>query len=87
MLALPKDEDLFVIDTDAPDVAVGVVLSQVQNGEERVIAYYSRLYAQTEINYCTSRKELLVVVEGLRKFPPYVLGRNCMIRTDRAALK
>ena len=87
MLALPNDEGLFVLDTDASDVAVGVVLSQVQNGEERVIAYYSRLYAQTETNYCTSRKELLAVVKGLRQFRPYVLGRHCMIRTDHAALK
>ena len=76
MLALPKDEGLFVLDTDASDVVVGVVLSQVQDGEERVIAHYSRLYAHTEINYCTSRKELLAVVEGLRQFRPYVLGRT-----------
>ena len=87
MLALPNDEGLFVLDTDASDVAVGVVLSQVQNGEERVIVYYSRLYAQTETNYCTSRKELLAVVKGLRQFRPYVLGRHCMIRTNHAALK
>ena len=68
MLALPKHEGLLILYTDASDVAVGVVLSQVQDGEERVIAYYSSLYAQTVINYRTSRKELLAVVEGLRQF-------------------
>ena len=83
VLALPKDEGLFVLDTDASNIAVGVLRSQVQNGEERVITYYIRLYA----NCCISRKELLAVVEGLRQFPTYVLGRNCMIRTDHAALK
>ena len=86
MLALPHDVGLFVLYTDASDVAVGVVLFQVLDEEERVIAYHSRLYAQTTINYCTSRKELLAVVEGLRQFRPYVLGRQCMIRADYAAL-
>ena len=75
MLALSPDEGLFVLDTDASNVAMGVVLSHVQDGEERVIAYYSRLYAQTEVNYCTSRKELLAVVKVLRQFRPYVLSR------------
>ena len=74
-MALPKEEGLFVLDTDTSEVAE-VILSQVQDGEERVIAYYSRLYAQTEINYCTSRKELLAVVEGLRQFGPYVLSQT-----------
>ena len=38
VLAILKDEGTFVLDTDASDVAVGMVLSQVQDGEERVIA-------------------------------------------------
>ena len=66
VLGLPRDDDLFVLNTDSSEVSTGVVLSQVQDGVERVIAYYSRLYAQAEINYCTTRKELLAVVEGLR---------------------
>ena len=70
-----------------PRTAVGMVLSQVLGGEERAIAYYSRLYAPTKVNYCTSRKELLAVVEGLRQFRAYVLRRHCTIRTDHAALR
>ena len=53
---LPRDEGLISLDNDASYVAVGVILSQVQDGEERVKAYYSRLYAQTGVNNCTSRK-------------------------------
>ena len=52
-----------------------------------MVAYYSRLYAQSEVNYCTTPKELLAVVEGLRQFRSYVLGRHCVIRTDHAALR
>ena len=85
MLALPHD-GLFVLDTDASDVAVGVVLSQVQDGIERVIAYYSRLYAETKVNYCAPYKELLVVVEVLRQFRPS-LRRHCANKTTHAALR
>ena len=87
VLGLPRDDGLFVLDTDASEVATSVVLSQVQDGVERIIAYYNMLYAQAEINYCTTRKELLAVVEGLRQFRPYVLGRHCVVRTDHAALR
>ena len=87
VLSLPRDEGLFVLDTVASEVAIGVALSQVQDGVERVIAYYSRLYAQAEINYFKTRKELLVVVERLRQFRSYVLWRHCAVRTDHAALR
>ena len=42
MLAYPTSEDPFILDTDASDQGVGAVLSQVQDGEEKVVAYYSR---------------------------------------------
>ena len=86
VLGLPRDDGLFVLDTDASEVTTGVVQSQVQDGVERVIAYYGRLYVPAEIIYCTTRKELLAVVEGLRQFRPDVLGRHCVVRTDHAAL-
>ena len=52
-----------------------------------MVAYYSRLYAQSEVIYYTTRNELLAVVEGLKQFRPYVLERHCVIRTDHAALR
>jgi len=62
ILAMPNDSDPFVLDTDACDVSIGAVLSQVQCGEERVIAYVSRSLSEQERNYCVTRKELLAVV-------------------------
>ena len=52
----------FILDCDASNVALGAVLSQIQDGEERVIAYYSKCFARTERNYCTTRRELLAVI-------------------------
>ena len=39
VLALPRDEGDYIADTDASDAAVGAVLSQVQDGEERPVIY------------------------------------------------
>ena len=44
ILAMPTDEDRYVLDTDASNHSIGAVLSQIQVGEERVIAYGSRTY-------------------------------------------
>ena len=39
VLAFPQFGTLFIIATDASDYAIGGVLSQLQDGQERVIAY------------------------------------------------
>ena len=42
VLAYPIATDLFMVDTDASDFAIGAKLSQRQEGEERTIAYASK---------------------------------------------
>lgn len=42
VLANARSWESFLLDTDASNVGIGAFLSQVHNGEERVIAYYSR---------------------------------------------
>jgi hypothetical protein len=86
VLALPTDDVQFILDADASDAAVGVVLSQIQGGTERPIAYASRRYNDAESRYCITRRELLAVIFGLRQFRQYLLGRHFLIRTDHAPL-
>ncbi|KAI4877894.1 hypothetical protein NFI96_002308 [Prochilodus magdalenae] len=81
-----SERDQFVVDTDASNWGVGAVLSQVQGGTERVIAYYSRALSKPERNYCVTRRELLAVVAGLRHFRHYLYGTPFLLRTDHAAL-
>ena len=86
ILALPTDDGTFVLDSDASDFGLGAVLSQTQNGEERVIAFASRTLSKPELKYKVTRKELLAVVFGLKQFRQYLLGRHIILRTDHAAL-
>jgi len=63
IFSFPKGDGEFIFDTDASNIDVGAVLSQVQKGEEKVIAYFSRVLSKTEKNYCVTRRELLAIVE------------------------
>ena len=83
---MPSDTGEFLLDTDASDGAIGAVLSQRQDGVERVIAYASRSLDRRERNYCVTRKELLAVVHFMKYFKQYILGRHFTVRTDHAAL-
>ena len=87
VLALPDWSRPFVLDTDASDVGIGAVLSQIhQDGTEHVICYASRTLSKPERNYCVTRKELLAVVTFLKRFRQYLIGHHFTIRTDHGAL-
>ena len=87
ILALPDWSKPFILDTDASDVGIGAVLSQIhQDGSEHAICYASRTLTKPERNYCMTRKELLAVVTFLKHFRQYLIGRQFTIRTDHGAL-
>ena len=86
VLALPNATDPFILDTDASDVAIGGVLSQVQDGVEKVISFGSYSLIPEQKRYCTTRKELLSIVRFTRQFKHYLLGRIFTVRTDHSSL-
>jgi len=86
ILAMPTDDGEMVLDTDASDKSIGAVLSQIQDGEERDIAYAGRMLDKREANYCVTRKELLAIVYAFKHFRQYLLGRQFKVRTDHALL-
>ena len=77
----------LLLDTGASNVGIGAVLSQVHNGDERVIAYYSRALSKPQRNYCTTRRTLLAVVRAIENFHPYLYARKFTVRTDHASLQ
>ncbi|UYV63086.1 K02A2.6-like, partial [Cordylochernes scorpioides] len=86
VLVYPQPGMRFVLDTDASNSGIGVVLSQVQDGEERVIEYYSKILTKPERNYCATRRELLAIVRSVEHFHRYLYGQDFLVRTDHAAL-
>ena len=87
ILAFPDHSRHFVLDTDASDMGIGAILSQVQDdGGEVVIAYASRSLSWQEQRYCVTRRELLAVVEFIHHFRHYLLGVHFTLRTDHGSL-
>ena len=86
VLAYPNAEDGFILDTDASNTGMGAVLSQVQQGTERVIAYASKTLSASQRAYCTMHKELLAVVTLIKHFHYYLYGQKFRLRTDHASL-
>ena len=52
-----------------------------------MIVYASRTLTKAERQYCTTRKEMLALVWGIRQFRPYLYGRAFQARTDHNSLK
>jgi hypothetical protein len=87
VLAHPDWDLPFEIHCDASNYAIGVVLCQIIDGQERVIGYYSRLLRDAEKRYDTTQKECLAVVWAVKKLRPYLYGRSFIVKTDHASLK
>ena len=74
ILVFPDFSLTFVLDTDASDIGIGAVLSQLQeDGSERVITYASHVLTRPECRYCVTRKELLAVVFFTRHFRAHLM--------------
>ena len=86
ILAYPQFDLPFVVHTDASDHAIGGVLSQVQDGKERVIAYWSRQLNKAQRNYSTIEREALAVVGAIQEFYPYLYGFHFDLYTDHNPL-
>jgi hypothetical protein len=75
VLALPRDDGLFCLETDASDMAMGAVLYQEQeDGSFRPIGFSSKSYNEAERNYTTYDKEMLAVMRGLEEWWSLLIG-------------
>lgn len=86
LLAYPDFEKPFLLTTDASNIAIGAVLSQLVDGKERPIAYLSRTLSKAEENYSATAKELLAIYFSAKRFRPYLYGRPFTIYTDHEPL-
>ena len=57
--------------SDASDHAMSYVLTQRQDGQERLIAAISKYFSKSERNYSTYKKELLALAFGLHSLKLY----------------
>lgn len=75
------DEQL-VIETDASDIALAATLNQ----GGRPVAFHSRTFSGSEKAHSSVEKEAYAIIESIRKWKHFLIGRHFKIVTDQEAV-
>jgi hypothetical protein len=82
ILVMSDMEKLFSIYYDASGQGLGCVLMQ----DCHMVAYASRQQRKDKVNYLTHDLELAIVVQALKIWRHYLMGKSCEIYTDHESL-
>ena len=80
---MPDLQQSFEIETNASDYAMGAVLMQ----HKKPICYHSETFTTTVINYPTYDKKLYALVQSVKKWKHYLMGKEKIIHTDHQPLQ
>ena len=87
-VCLPREDDTFVLQTDASYRGIGAVLSVIRDRKERPVCYFSKKLLPAERNYTPSELECLAVVRAAEYFAVHLLRPNYFtLVTDHLSLK
>ena len=70
LLSCPNFNEPFKIHTDASKLQLGSVISQ----KGKPIAFYSKKFNPAQVNYSTTKRELLSIIETLKEFKKHYWG-------------
>jgi len=90
ILTHPDFQKPFFLETDASDFALGAVLSQPdKDGHLHPVAFHSRKFTATEINYEIHDKELLAIVDSFQEWRHFLEGAQHLVtvHTDHKNLE
>ncbi|GFS64497.1 retrovirus-related Pol polyprotein from transposon 297 [Trichonephila clavipes] len=77
----------FIIQCDASNLEIGVVLSQVCENEEHPIMFLSKKLSLAEQKYSTTEKECAAIIFAVQKLKCYLDGhQKFVIQTDHNPL-
>lgn len=75
-----------ILAVDASQYACGAMLTQISNGQEHPIAYYSHTFQPCETRYATVEREFYAVVKALKHWKHYLYGHKVIVYSDQQSL-
>ena len=81
-LEVIDENALFVVETDASNVAISATLNQ--NGKP--VAFYSRTLSKSEQTQSRIEKDAAATVEAVRKWSYLLIGRRFQLLTDQRSI-
>ena len=88
ILAYPDfaDDSIMILTTDASGSGAGAVLTQYQEGEEKVLGYAGTMFSTAQSKYSATERELAAIRFAVNHFKAYLYGRKFIVRTDHEPL-
>ena len=87
LLAFPEFNTPFKLYTDGSYSGIGAILTQSQNGLERVVAYTGRALNVHETNYPITEIEALSMIHAVSQFDVYLRHAPFTVYSDHSALR
>lgn len=86
VLRIPDPNLTFKIHTDASHIGIGAVLMQVHPHGDLPIAYLSKKFTTTQMNWPATEQECYAIIYAIEKWHKYLDGRPFIIETDHKPL-
>ena len=86
VLRIPNPDIPFKIQTDASKIGIGAVLMQTHQNGDLPIAYLSKKFTSTQMNWPATEQECYAIIFAIEKWHKYLDGRPFTIETDHKPL-
>ena len=87
MLHLPHHDKSYTLRVDASEFGTGVILLQEHDNSLFAVGYRRTKLTSAERRYSKIERECLAVICAIRKFHPYLYGREFWVQTDQQPLQ
>lgn len=78
----PDFSKVFILTTDASSIAISGILSQIHNGIEHPVEYYSKKMNDIQKTYPSTKSELYAIFSAFKNFCDILLGRVFTLQSD-----
>ncbi|CAF3126930.1 unnamed protein product [Rotaria sp. Silwood2] len=86
VLRIPNPNLPFKIHTDASRIGIGAVLMQTHSNGDLPVAYLSKKFTATQMNWPATEQECYAIIYAIEKWHKYLDGRPFVIETDHKPL-